>query len=124
MEWVQEKLDDERIFPSAPSDPFPSNIREIIRTMFKRLFRVYAHMYVEHFGALQRMGAEPHLNTCFRHFVLFVREFDLIEPQELAPLQTPIDKIDDRCRACSSAPHAASAPAATGAAEAAAAQAR
>jgi len=31
------------------------------------------------------MGAEPHLNTCFRHFILFVREFDLIEPQAQQP---------------------------------------
>jgi len=82
MNWVQTTLDDERIFPTDPSDPFPPNIRDVIRSMFKRLFRVYAHMYVEHFSALQRMGAEPHLNTCFRHFILFVREFDLIEPQE------------------------------------------
>jgi len=108
MEWVQTTLDDETIFPVAPNEPFPSNIRDIIRTMFKRLFRVYAHMYVEHFGALQRMGAEPHLNTCFRHFILYVREFDLIEPQELAPLQTLIDKIDERSHACP--PCAAPAP--------------
>ena len=79
MEWVQTTLDDERIFPTAPSDPFPSNIRDIIRTMFKRLFRVYAHMYLHHFDVLKTMGAEPHLNTCFRHFVLFVLEFDLID---------------------------------------------
>eukprot|EP00965_Chrysotila_dentata_P046870 1555488-Pleurochrysis_carterae.AAC.4 len=37
--------------------------------------------YVNHFQALQEMGAEPHLNTCFRHFILFVAEFDLIEQQ-------------------------------------------
>lgn len=103
MEWVQTTLDDERLFPVDSSEPFPSNIRDTIRTMFKRLFRVYAHMYVEHFAALQRMGAEPHLNTCFRHFILFVREFDLIEPQELAPLQVLIDKVDARCHACAAA---------------------
>merc|ERR1711998_230290 len=63
------------------------NIRQIVCSIFKRLFRVYAHIYVLHFKSMQEMGAEPHLNTCFRHFMLFVREFDLIEPQEL------IDKI-------------------------------
>ena len=49
-------------------------------------------MYMHHFESLQEMGAEPHLNTCFRHFVLFVREFDLIDRAELAPLRELIDK--------------------------------
>ena len=41
---MQTTLDDERLFPVDSSEPFPSNIRDTIRTMFKRLFRVYAHM--------------------------------------------------------------------------------
>lgn len=93
MSWAQSTLEDEKIFPVRVGEPFPRNIHQILRTIFKRLFRVYAHMYVIHFAALQEMGAEPHLNTCFRHFMLFVREFDLVEAQELAPLKELIDKI-------------------------------
>jgi MOB kinase activator 1 len=98
MTWVQTTLDDEAIFPVRVGEPFPPNIREIICTMFKRLFRVYAHMYMHHFAVLKEMGAEPHLNTCFRHFVLFVHHFSLIEPRELAPLQELIDKLLDRSK--------------------------
>lgn len=93
MNWAQVTLDDESIFPIREGVPFPKNIRQVICTIFKRLFRVYAHMYVVHFTSMQEMGAEPHLNTCFRHFMLFVREFDLIESQELAPLAELIDRI-------------------------------
>jgi len=93
MNWAQTTLEDESIFPIRVGEPFPANIHSVICSIFKRLFRVYAHMYVLHFASIQEMGAEPHLNTCFRHFMLFVREFDLIEPQELAPLRTLIDKI-------------------------------
>jgi len=93
MSWVQASLDDEKMFPIRMGEPFPPNIRDVMRSMFKRLFRVYAHMYICHFQAMQQMGAEPHLNTCFRHFMLFVQEFDLIDPQELAPLQTLIKKL-------------------------------
>ena len=33
-------------------------------------------------------GAEPHLNTCFKHYMYFVYEFNLIPKRdELAPLQ-------------------------------------
>ena len=39
-------------------------------------------------------GAEPHLNTCFKHYMYFVYEFNLIpNKQELAPLQELIDKL-------------------------------
>lgn len=99
MTWVQLTLDDETIFPVRVGEPFPPTIRDTVCTMFKRLFRVYAHMYLHHFDALKTMGAEPHLNTCFRHFVLFVLEFDLIDARELAPLRDLIDKLVNRSSA-------------------------
>lgn len=93
MNWAQVTLDNESIFPVRVGEPFPDNIRQVICSIFKRLFRVYAHIYVIHFTSMQELGAEPHLNTCFRHFMLFVREFDLIEQAELAPLRGLIDKL-------------------------------
>lgn len=96
MDWAQATLDYESLFPVRVGEPFPKNIRQIICSIFKRLFRVYAHIYVLHFTHIQEMGAEPHLNTCFRHFILFVREFDLIQPEELAPLDQLIQKIYER----------------------------
>ena len=33
--------------------------------IFKRLFRVYAHIYHSHFQKIVSLGAEAHLNTCF-----------------------------------------------------------
>ena len=98
MTWVQQTLDDETMFPVRVGEPFPPTIRDTMCTMFKRLFRVYAHMYLHHFDVLKTMGAEPHLNTCFRHFVLFVLEFDLIDQRELAPLQDLIGKLVEKTR--------------------------
>jgi hypothetical protein len=40
--------------------------------IFKRLFRVYAHIYHSHFQKIVGLGAEAHLNTCFKHFIYFV----------------------------------------------------
>lgn len=40
-----------------------------------------------------RLELEPHLNTCFRHFVLFVHEFGLVEPRELGPMRELIDRM-------------------------------
>jgi len=77
MTWVQDQLDDESLFPSKIgkiisssfmilSDetfstisqmyflfisgvPFPKNFMMIAKTILKRLFRVYAHIYHQHF---------------------------------------------------------------------------
>jgi len=86
MTWVQEQLDDETIFPSKVGVPFPRNFVSLVQNIFKRLFRVYAHIYHSHFPKIVSLGEEAHLNTSFKHFIFFVQEFNLIKKQELAPL--------------------------------------
>lgn len=93
MRWVQGTLDDETLFPVRVGEPFPPNARDTLSTIFKRLFRVYAHIYTCHFEKMKELGAEAHLNTCFRHFVTFVQEFNLIDAQELAPLDGVITRL-------------------------------
>jgi len=58
-----------------------------VKNIFKRLFRVYGHMYHSHIEKIIALGAEPHLNTCFKHFMYFITEFSLIERKELEPLK-------------------------------------
>lgn len=73
--------------------PFPKNFLSMAKTILKRLFRVYAHIYHQHFPEVVQLGEEAHLNTSFKHFIFFVQEFNLIERRELAPLQELIDKL-------------------------------
>jgi len=93
MTWVQNQLDDESLFPSKIGVPFPKNFVSIAKTMLKRLFRVYAHIYHNHFPQVVNLGEEAHLNTSFKHFIYFVQEFNLIEKRELSPLQELIEKL-------------------------------
>jgi len=75
MNWAQNILDDETVFPNkigaSPtigSDylfdrrfsgvPFPRNFRETVRTIVRRLFRVYAHIYSNHFDQICALGIE------------------------------------------------------------------
>ena len=46
--------------------------------MFKRMYRVYAHVYCHHYPVIMALGLEPHLNTSFMHYVLFMKEHDLV----------------------------------------------
>ena len=52
-----------------------------------------AHIYHSHFQKIASNGAEAHLNTCFKHFILFVLEFNLIEQSELEPLKDVISTL-------------------------------
>jgi len=38
--------------------PFPKNFRDTVRTIFRRLFRVYAHLYSNHFDQICALGIE------------------------------------------------------------------
>jgi len=96
MTWVQDQLDDELLFPSKIGIAFPSNFMQCAKTILKRLFRVYAHIYHEHFGQVVQLKEEAHLNTSFKHFIFFVQEFNLIDKRELAPLQELIDSLIER----------------------------
>ncbi|KAG6387804.1 hypothetical protein SASPL_152998 [Salvia splendens] len=93
MDWIETQLDDESLFPQRLGAPFPTNFRDVVKTIFKRLFRVYAHIYHSHFQKIVSLKEEAHLNTCFKHFILFTYEFSLIDKKELAPLQDLIESI-------------------------------
>jgi len=52
------------------------------------------HIFIIHiFKKIVGLGAEAHLNTCFKHFIYFVHEFKLIDPKELQPLKDLIDSL-------------------------------
>ena len=96
MTWVENQLNNESIFPSVIGVPFPKNFLQIIKIIFKRLFRVYAHIYYTHFPHIVMLGCQYHLNTCFKHFIFFIDRFNLVEPKELAPLAELIQKFKER----------------------------
>mmetsp|Transcript_8795 Transcript_8795/g.21249 ORF Transcript_8795/g.21249 Transcript_8795/m.21249 type:complete len:217 (+) Transcript_8795:219-869(+) len=93
FEWVEDQFDNQAIFPQDFAAKFPPNFHEVVRNIFKRLFRVYGHIYHSHFKHVVNLKEEAHLNTCFKHFIFFVYHFDLIDKKELAPLEELIDKI-------------------------------
>ncbi|MDP2434253.1 MAG: Mob1/phocein family protein [archaeon] len=94
MEWVQQKLDEPTIFPPSIDDPFPPGFKMHIKDIFRRLFRVYAHIYHHHHERIISLGEEAHLNTCFKHFYFFISEFNLVDKSQLVPLQDIIDDFD------------------------------
>jgi MOB kinase activator 1 len=78
LSQVQSQLDHPRLFPSEIGVPFPRDFLKTITVMWRRLSRVYGHLYCCHFSVICALGAEMHLNTSFKHFVLFSEEFEYV----------------------------------------------
>lgn len=93
MQWVDDQISNEDIFPVEVGQSFPHNFQDQMRVVFKRLFRVYAHMYRGHFKQFARLGVEQHLHMCFKRFVFFSLEFKMVDDSEFAPLRKLVDKI-------------------------------
>ncbi len=96
MTWVEKQVNNENIFPSKIGVPFPKNFLLVVKTIFKCLFRVYAHIYYSHFPQIVMVDCQHHLNTSFKHFIFFTEKFNLVDAKEMVPLSELIEKFKDR----------------------------
>ena len=73
---------------------FPKNFQSTVKVIFKRLFRVYAHIYCHHYPVIRELGLEPHLNTSFKQYVLFIDEHNLASGKDYwGPLGDLVDSM-------------------------------
>ncbi|KAL0940741.1 maintenance of ploidy protein mob1 [Colletotrichum truncatum] len=113
MTWVQNTIDNETMMPSRIGRciprrvrrevvltlgrigvPFPKNFPSHVRQIFKRMYRVYAHVYCHHYAVIRELGLEPHLNTSFKQYVLFVDEHKLASGKDFyGPLNDLAEKM-------------------------------
>lgn len=56
--WVTNLFDSERHLIFLSGMPFPKNFRDTVKTIVRRLFRVYAHIYSNHFDHICALGIE------------------------------------------------------------------
>jgi MOB kinase activator 1 len=93
MTWVEELLNDEAVFPTRDGATYPRGFASVVKNIFRRLFRVYAHVYYSHFDKVVSIGAEAHLNSCFKHFMALANEFELVDRREQEPLKDLIRSL-------------------------------
>eukprot|EP01126_Amoeba_proteus_P024200 TRINITY_DN243_c0_g1_i5.p2 TRINITY_DN243_c0_g1~~TRINITY_DN243_c0_g1_i5.p2 ORF type:complete len:123 (-),score=24.79 TRINITY_DN243_c0_g1_i5:91-459(-) len=92
LEWADNTLLDKNIFPTQTGVPFPDNFMSIISSIFRRIFRIYAHIYVHHVASMSQNNRE-FLEVSFKHFYFFSKEFSLIPENELRPLERVIKEF-------------------------------
>ncbi len=71
---------------------FPEDFASTCRSIFLQLFRVYSHLYWEHFvEPFYHLNLEKQLNSCFGHFILTATSLNMLKPHDLEPMQPLID---------------------------------
>ncbi|CCJ31331.1 unnamed protein product [Pneumocystis jirovecii] len=91
LAWVNNRLSDENTFPTKAGHAFPPNFFIIVKSMYKQLFRVFAHIYYSHFDQILHLSLEAHWNSFFAHFISFGKEFELLDKHDIDPLRDLID---------------------------------
>ncbi|KAM0255644.1 hypothetical protein ACHAQJ_005569 [Trichoderma viride] len=118
--WMSGKIDDPGLFPTDPDtvsfathpdytsatiqqlggaedwlggrSGFPKQLPSTCQLIFRQIFRVYAHLYWDHFvEPFYHLNLEKQLNSCFSHFILTATTLDMLQPAELEPMQYLID---------------------------------
>lgn len=84
---------------------FPNSFESLVKKICRYLFHVLAHLYWAHFKETVALDLQGHLNTLYAHFIVFVREFNLVDPKETCIMDDLSEIL------CSPAPPPAPAPA-------------
>ncbi|XP_050990884.1 MOB kinase activator 2b isoform X1 [Labeo rohita] len=82
MSSVQKLVTDEDIFPTKYGKEFPNTFDSLVKKICRYLFHVLAHIYWSHYKETVAMDLHGHLNTLYTHFIVFIREFNLMDPKE------------------------------------------
>uniref|UniRef100_A0A8C2U735 MOB kinase activator 2 n=2 Tax=Coturnix japonica TaxID=93934 RepID=A0A8C2U735_COTJA len=82
MSSVQKLVTDEDVFPTKYGKEFPNSFESLVKKICKYLFHVLAHIYSSHFKETLALELHGHLNTLYTHFILFIREFNLVDLKE------------------------------------------
>jgi len=96
--WVESDMKNQNIFPTKVNSvvgTYPKQFLPSVKNIFKRLFRVYAHVYHHHFKDIVEYQKEQELNSSYKWFYFFVTGFDLVERKDMEPLKD-LQKLFDQ----------------------------
>lgn len=98
LTWISNKVNDQTIFPTKSGMAFPPSFLRDIKGICRQMFRIIAHIYWNHFEKIVHLSLEAHWISYFSHFISFIREFDLLETNELEPLSMLINNLESQGR--------------------------
>ena len=84
--WIKRNLSNEKLFPKESGTPLSEDAINILKTAYRRLFRIMAHMYMCHFSRIRKYDMEVVINTMLAHYTTFALQFNMIEAADLEML--------------------------------------
>lgn len=96
LTWISNKFDDPTLFPTKQNVPFPSHFMGVLKNIYRQMFRIFAHIYHNHFDKFVHLSMEAHWNSFFAHFISFGKDFDLLERKEMEPLMPLIEYFESQ----------------------------
>lgn len=96
LEWISKKLNDQAVFPTSNSGTFPPTFVKDCKHIALQMFRIFAHIYHNHFEIILHLLLEAHWNSFFANYVCFVFSFDLVDRSEMGPLLPLIEDFESQ----------------------------
>jgi len=92
-------MNNRKVFPPKINLGGPSFTKlflPAVKNIFKRFFRVYAHVYHHHFKDIVELQKEQELNASYKWFYFFVTTFDLVEKKDMEALKDLQNLFDNQ----------------------------
>ncbi|KAK6456131.1 Mob1/phocein [Scheffersomyces xylosifermentans] len=94
--WISNKINDQSVFPTKTGGVFPPNFMKDCKNISRQMFRIFAHLYHNHFDKIVHLSLEAHFNSFFAHFICLVKEYNLMDRSELEPLLPLIENFEQQ----------------------------
>lgn len=94
--WILNKINDQTVFPTKNGGAFPPSFVKDCKNIVRQMFRIFAHMYHNHFDKIVHLSLEAHWNSFFAHFISFCKEFNLLDAREMTPLLPLIENFQQQ----------------------------
>ena len=97
--WTQKQLKDPEVIASTPTALYATEILSTWKMMYRRLLRIYAHLYINHKEDFDKVGVLGLvLEYMFRRFIFFGIETGLTSKKELLPVKGTMKKFQREFR--------------------------
>lgn len=105
--YIKRNLKNKHLFPKKISGEFSSKAFKVLKTSFRRLFRILAHLYVCHFEDISKfedMNFFEIMNTILTHYTNFSILYHLCQPEDFAIFEPIFKKINENSTPCFQCP--------------------
>jgi len=95
VQWGHEMLKNDSVLP-RDGKVWQPHFLDCMKALHRRLFRIYAHIYINHFEDVKHYDCEAILNFQFKHWLFFVRSFGLVVDADLLPLRRLVEVFETK----------------------------